>query len=332
MKVINIQYDIPYYNFALEEYLLEQAPSDDYLFFYIHRPAIIVGKHQNTLEEINEKYVQEKNIQVARRMSGGGAVYHDEGNLNFSFVKPGKATDVNDFVSFTKPIVEVLQQLGAPAELSGRNDLTVDGFKVSGNASCFKNDRILSHGTLLFKANMGELANALNVSDIKLKSKGIQSVRSRVANLADYLPTDLTIEDLKDAIIHHFKDKEHVEIWTPTSEERAVWEKRAEEHFATWQWNWGQSPDYNVRRVAKFPCGLIDVRLNKQENKIKQAYIYGDFFTAQDVKDLASAFTNQEWTEQALTDALKDMEISRYFANITNQEFIYFLIHNEICK
>lgn len=326
MKYINVHYDRPYENFALEEHLLLDAPEDSYLFFYIHKPSIIVGAHQNTLEEINANYVKENNITVARRMSGGGAVYHDHGNLNFSFVKPGKKTEVNDFAAFTKPIVNVLQRLGVPAQLHGRNDLVVDGKKISGNASCYKNGRILAHGTLLFKANMTELGNALQANEIKLRSKGVQSVRSRVTNIADYLPPEMTIEDLKQEILHYFAENEDVMPYQLSEETERQIKKRAQDHFSTWEWNWGVSPTYNIRRMDKFPCGIVDVRLLKKGNIISAAKIYGDFFTFQETSELEELLKNAEWTKEGLDRALQDVEIKSYFSSLDNDSFIDFLL------
>lgn len=326
MKYINVQYDCPFDNFALEEHLLLDAPEDSYLFFYIHKPAIIVGAHQNTIEEINETYVREKEIVVARRMSGGGAVYHDHGNLNFSFVKPGKRNDVNDFEAFTKPIVDVLRSLGVPAELQGRNDLVVEGKKISGNASCYKNGRILAHGTLLFDANMSELAKALQVNEIKLRSKGVQSVRSRVANIADYLSPDVTIEGLKQAIIQYFAENEGVSPYELTEDIERKINYRAQNHFSSWAWNWGASPSYNIHRVEKFPCGIVDVRITKKNDAIESAKIYGDFFTYQSVDDLEKALMKTPWTKKGLADALSAINIESYFTSLNNETFIDFLL------
>lgn len=329
MKVIDVTFDRPYDNFALEEYLLTKAPEDEYFFFYIHRPSIIVGRHQNTLEEINEAYVQEHGITVARRMSGGGAVYHDHGNLNFSFVKPGRHTDVNDFASFTKPIVGALQSLGVPVQLSGRNDLTIDGKKISGNASCFKNGRILSHGTILFKADVQALGKALSPNEIKLRSKGVQSVQARVANLADYLQQDMSIEGLKKAILHYFSQQGDMEL---ISLDPVLVEKihhRAETHFAQWEWNWGQSPDYNQRCFEKFSCGIIDIRLKVVDGIIKRMKIYGDFFTAEDVARLENIFENVPYDEKAVERVLIDISLDDYFKEMDQKTFLAFLFHKE---
>ncbi len=326
MKYIDVQYDCPFDNFALEEYLLLDAPEDSYLFFYIHKPAIIVGAHQNTIEEINEEYVREKKITIARRMSGGGAVYHDHGNLNFSFVKPGKRSDVNDFKAFTKPIVEVLRKLGVPAELHGRNDLVVDGKKISGNASCYKNGRILAHGTLLFKANMEELGNALCANEIKLRSKGVQSVRSRVANISDYLSQELAIEDLKQAIVQYFAENEGVLPHVLSRDVEQQIKHRAQKHFSSWDWNWGVSPTYNIRRIEKFPCGIVDIRITKKNDIIERAKIYGDFFTFQAVDELEDMLKNATWTKVGLKEALSNVNIESYFASLNNDEFIDFLL------
>lgn len=327
MKYIDVDWHVPYDNFALEEYLLEHAPEDDYLFFYINDPSIIIGSHQNTAEEINEAFVKEHHIMVARRMSGGGAVYHDAGNLSFSFVKPGDRSDVNNFEAFTRPIVEVLRNLGTDAKLSGRNDLHIGDKKISGNASCFRNGRILSHGTLLFDTDMSKLGDALRVKEIKLKSKGVQSVRSRVGNIKDFLTEDMSVYDLRKAILEYFRENEGVEPYVLSDEALAHIQARSRDHFSTWAWNWGESPSYDLQRMAKFTSGLIDVRLNVERGIIKGMTIFGDFFTWKDPADLSARLINVAFTQEALTKALQEEDIDAYFKGLDVDTFVDFLLH-----
>ncbi|HCX64921.1 MAG TPA: lipoate--protein ligase, partial [Eubacteriaceae bacterium] len=206
MKYIKTNWNIPYYNMALEEYLMQEMPKDDYVFFYIHSPSIIIGKHQNTIEEINQEYVNENNIFISRRLSGGGAVYHDEGNLNFSFVMKAENKDINNFKKFTQPIILALKELGIESELSGRNDLTIDGKKFSGNAQYARKGRLLHHGTLLFDSTMSNLSKSLNVKELKIKSKGVKSVKSRVTNIKPYLKEDYSIFDFKNYLINYISE------------------------------------------------------------------------------------------------------------------------------
>ncbi|MBG0764103.1 MAG: lipoate--protein ligase [Tissierellales bacterium] len=247
MKYIETNWDIPYYNFALEDYLLNEVEEDDYVFFYIHKPSIIVGKYQNTIEEVNKDFIDDNNIIVARRLSGGGAVYHDHGNLNFSFVHKASKKDVNDFKKFTKPVVDALKDLGLNAHLSGRNDILIDDKKISGNAQYFTNSRLLHHGTLLYDSEMSNLVKSLKVRDLKIKSKGIKSVKSRVANIADFLNDTLPIEDFRDYLLKSFYKSKDIEKYELDEKALTYIENKVKEQFSTWDWNWGKSPDYEIQ-------------------------------------------------------------------------------------
>lgn len=195
MLIINSPSTNAYFNIALEEYLLYKYPTQTIFLLYINAPSIIVGKFQNTLAEINLDYVQENNIKVVRRMSGGGTVYHDLGNLNFSFHTLLGQNDFMDFSQFTQPVLNVLHQFDIPAELQGRNDLLVDGKKFSGNAKLARNGKMIQHGTILFDSNMDVLSDALKINPLKYKDKAVKSNRSRVINLKEYCNNTLSIED-----------------------------------------------------------------------------------------------------------------------------------------
>ncbi len=325
MKYIKTDWEIPYYNFALEDYLLNEAPEDDYVFFYIHKPSIIIGKFQNTIEEINKDFVDEQNILVARRLSGGGAVYHDYGNLNYSFVHKTGKTDINNFKKFTQPVIDGLQELGIQAELSGRNDILVDGKKVSGNAQSYKNGRILHHGTLLYNADMSQLTNALKVKDLKIESKGIKSVRSRVGNLIDYMNQPMDIHDFKDFLLTHFKSKQDITELTLGPEVQSYIEDKAQ-LFKTWDWVWGKSPTYTLEKIEKFECGLINVKMNVTKGIIQNVKIYGDFFTSEELDALENAFSGIVLKEDALMAALADFHMEDYFHSLEKKDFIAFLL------
>ena len=326
MKFIKTNWDIPYYNFALEEYLLKEAPEDEYVFFYIHKPSIIVGKFQNTIEEINKEFVDEKNIVVARRLSGGGAVYHDSGNLNFSFVHKAGKEDVNNFKKFTKPVIDALKELGVEAELSGRNDILVDEKKVSGNAQCFKNGRILHHGTLLYNADMSNLSKSLKVKDLKIKSKGIKSVRSRVGNIADYMTEDMEIHEFKDFLLEQFGESKNIEEYKLSDEVLESLNSKVESQFSTWDWNWGRSPKYEVEKIEKFTCGLIDMKMNIVDGSIDDCKIYGDFFTAEKLHVLEDLLRGTKLKREDLFESLESIQIESYFNCMKKDEFVDFLL------
>src|SRR5690625_3998017 len=277
----------PYINLAIEEYILENfGEKETYLLFYINEPSIIIGRNQNSIEEINTDYVEENNIKVIRRLSGGGAVYHDEGNLNFSFITKDDGESFHNFEKFTKPVVRALNRLGVPAELIGRNDLLVKGRKISGNAQFSTKGRMFSHGTLMFDTNIDHVVSSLNVRAEKIESRGIKSIRSRVANISEFLEEKLTMTEFKDLILRYIFDVEDTAVVPRFELTEEDWEKIyeiAENRYQKWEWNYGKSPAFNIKHSHKFPSGLLDVRLNVRKGNIENCKIYGDFFGLGDV-------------------------------------------------
>src|SRR5699024_1390957 len=272
----------PTVNLALEEYILQNFGEDDtYLLFYINEPSIIIGRNQNTVEEINTDYVDENGIKVVRRLSGGGAVYDDEGNLNFSFITKDDGESCHDFEKFTKPVVEALNQIGVPAKLEGRNDLLVEGRKFSGNAQFATKGRMFNHGTLMFDSEIEHVVAALNVKSEKIQSKGIKSIRSRVANISEFLDEDITMDEFKELLLRYIFDVEHVDEVPRYELTDEDWEnvyRISEKRYKKWDWNFGKSPSFNIRESHKFDSGLLDVRLDVKKGIIENCTIYGDFF------------------------------------------------------
>ncbi|MGG3563528.1 lipoate--protein ligase [Neobacillus rhizosphaerae] len=314
----------PRINLAIEEYALKNLDiNETYLLFYINEPSIIIGKNQNTIEEINTGYVESNGIHVVRRLSGGGAVYHDLGNLNFSFITKDDGESFHNFRKFTEPVVEALKSLGVNAELSGRNDLLAEGRKVSGNAQFSTRGRMFSHGTLLFNSEMDHVVSALKVKKDKIESKGIKSIRSRVANISEFLPEKIDIQEFRSLILKHiFEGKEDIPEYVLTEDD---WEKihqLSKERYQNWEWNYGKSPKFNLQHSHRFPVGSIDVRLEVNKGLIENCKIYGDFFGVGDVSDIETRLTGLRYEKSDLEKALADLEISRYFGNITKEEFI----------
>lgn len=327
MKYIKTSYPTPPANMAMEELIINHLPEDDYLTFYIHDPSIIIGRHQNTIEEINEDYVREKGIHVQRRLSGGGAVYHDHGNLNFSFIVRGTREDVNQFDVLTLPVIKALEKLGVKAELSGRNDLLIDGRKFSGNAQYFHNGKLLQHGTILLNSDMSELGNALKVKEIKIQSKGVKSVRSRVTNIMEYLEDkSLTVEAFKNLLIETINEIYPLEEYILTAEEQAIHDRLVREKFSTWEWNYGKSPKFNVSKMEKFPFGIIDARIDVQKGTIANIRVFGDFFVREDISTLEEALKGIKYDRDAILKALEAINIQDYFNNMTPEEFAEFLV------
>ncbi len=315
----------PRINLAIEEYVLKNSNIDQssYLLFYINEPSIIIGKNQNTIEEINTDYVEQNGIHVVRRLSGGGAVYHDLGNLNFSFITKDDGDSFHNFRKFTEPVTSALRELGVNAELSGRNDLVVEGRKISGNAQFSTRGRMFSHGTLLFDSEIESIVSALKVRKDKIESKGIKSIRSRVANISEFLTGNLTIDDFKLRLLQSiFGQGVEIPEYRLTEDD---WEKihhLSKERYQNWDWNYGKSPKFNLQHSNRFPVGQIDIRLEVNKGKIESCKIFGDFFGVGDVGEIEERLKGIQYEKTAIEKALKDVAVSHYFGKITMLEFI----------
>lgn len=320
----------PRVNLAIETYLLKEFKSDEpILLFYINQPSIIIGRNQNTLEEINKDYVDEHGILVVRRLSGGGAVYHDFGNLNFSFIMPDDGNSFRDFRKFTEPVIAALHDLGVKgAELKGRNDLVIDDMKFSGNAMYATNGRMFAHGTLMLDSDINEVVNALKVRKDKIESKGIKSVRSRVTNIRPFLPEsekDLTTKEFRQAIllrIFGVDSEDQIKKYELTKEDWKRINAISDEYYRNWDWNYGKSPAFNLERRHRFPIGSVEVRLNIVEGKIKEAKIYGDFFGLGEVKDVEDQLVGVRYEKEDLAKVVENIDVKKYFGNIEKEDFL----------
>ncbi|CAH8717707.1 lipoate--protein ligase [Paenibacillus thiaminolyticus] len=323
----------PRVNLAIEEFVLKHLPleEDSYLLFYINEPSIIIGKNQNTIEEINSDYVKANNIHVVRRLSGGGAVYHDTGNLNFSFITKDDGQSFHNFRKFTQPVIDTLRSLGVNADLTGRNDIQVGEQKISGNAQFSTRGRMFSHGTLLFNSEMEHVASALKVKPIKIESKGTKSIRSRVANISEFLAEPMTIEQFKDTILRHIfgMEPDQVPQYKLTEQDWETIHRISQERYQNWDWNYGSSPKFNVEHSKKFPAGIVDVRMDVEDGLIQRMKIYGDFFGVGEVSDIEARLQGVRYEEQAIREALADMDINHYLGNISAEDFIGLVMLNE---
>ncbi|MDN3428741.1 lipoate--protein ligase [Microbacterium sp. APC 3898] len=315
----------PRINLAIEEYLLKtmDVEKDPFLLFYINEPSIIIGKNQNTAEEINTDYVDSNGIHVVRRLSGGGAVYHDLGNLNYSFITVDDGNSFRNFRKFTEPVVKALQSLGVNAELSGRNDLMAEGRKVSGNAQFSTRGRMFSHGTLMFDTEVDAVVSALKVSKEKIESKGIKSIRSRVANISEFLKEPMTVTKFRNAILHSiFEGEENVRYYELTDEDWKKIHELSKERYGNWDWNYGKSPKFNIKHSHRFPVGGIDVRLQVEKGIVQDAHIYGDFFGVGDVSEIEQAITGTKYERASLDKAIAGIDIPKLLGGITTEEFL----------
>lgn len=319
-------------NLATETYLMNEKNFDEpLLLFYIEGPCIIVGRNQNTLEEINQQYVDENGIVVTRRLSGGGAVYQDLGNLCFSFVVNSDSEEFGDFKSFTQPIVDALHDMGATgAEVSGRNDILVDGKKFSGNAMYTKNGKTFSHGTLMLDVDLDVVTKALNVPEDKIKSKGIKSVRSRVTNLKPYLDNkyqNITTPEFRDILLKelfHVDDLAEIadKEYQLTDEDNAAIETIFDDVYNNWDWVYGKSPEFTLKKRQHFTNGTIDARLQIDDGKIEQITFYGDFFGSGDATELAEKLAGTRFDRQSVAKVLNEVDLSQYFSGISVEDLL----------
>lgn len=315
----------PRINLAIEEYALKtmDVDKDSYFLFYINEPSIIIGKNQNTIEEINTDYVESNGIHVVRRLSGGGAVYHDLGNLNFSFLTKDDGDSFRNFKKFTQPIVDALQEMGVDAELSGRNDILAGGRKISGNAQFSTKGRMFSHGTLMFDTEIEAVVSALKVRKDKIESKGIKSIRSRVANIMEFIEEPISIDDFRLKLLHSiFGGEEEVKTIELTEEDWTNIHALSKERYANWEWNYGKSPAFNMSHSERFPVGGIDVRLQVKNGVIEDAHIYGDFFGVGDVADIEALLVGTTYEKSSITESLGDTDITTYLGGITKDQFL----------
>lgn len=313
------------FNIALEEYCFKNLRDQDEIFLlWINKPSIIVGKYQNTIEEINTEYTREHGINVVRRISGGGAVYHDLNNLNYTIISnKDKGKEGFDFKEFSKPIIDTLAELGVKAEFTGRNDLEIDGQKFCGNAQAYIKDRVMHHGCLLFNVEFSALANALKVSKDKIESKGVKSVRARVTNILPHLKEPITVNEFAEKILGYMKKHNPNMTEYHFSEEEIEKIKERAEYKRSWEWNYGESPEYNISRSHRFPKGKIEIFANVINSKITSIKFYGDFFGKnEELTDIENLLVDVKYTPEDVKKALENVEINNYFAGFTLDEIV----------
>lgn len=319
--VINRSTD-PAFNLALEEYALTRMERE-MILLWRNAAAVIIGRNQNAVEEMDMDYIREHGITVIRRQSGGGAVFHDLGNINYTVIHKMGEDDFSNYRKFTAPICAFLQTLGVDAQLSGRNDLTIDGMKFSGNAQAVKNGRIMHHGTILFSADVAHLAGALRPRPAKIESKGVKSVRSRVTNVAGHLPAPMAVEEFFDRLADYFRrNTQGLGEYELTGQDIAAVGALVEEKYGTWEWNFGRSPAYNFEKSARFPFGIVDMRLQVRDGAIENAAIFGDFFGVQDKAALERRLRGVRHDRAAILAAVQGVDLQQYIHGITREQFL----------
>lgn len=318
----------PAYNLAFEEYVLTHRRVGNYLILWQNRNAVIIGRNQNAAEEINQSFVQAHGIQVVRRNTGGGAVYHDMGNLNYSFITDAGDPENRSASLFTTPVVEALQNLGLDATASGRNDILVSSRKISGTAQQILKGRILHHGTLLFDSNPDMISGALNPDPTKFQSKSVKSVRSRVGNIRPFLPRDMDMEGfwtyLKTAL-----SKNGVTPDALSKEELAQVQALKTAKYDTWEWNFGKSPKSQMCCKRRWPAGLLEIHLSIDNGVISEIQILGDFLAVTSLEPLREALTGCQYKEESIRKILDNFSLQEYLGGITGEEFLKTLLIND---
>lgn len=313
----------PYFNIATDEYIFKHLQEDVFMLWQ-NDNAIIVGKHQNALAEINLEYVRKKGIHVVRRLSGGGAVYHDMGNLNFSFSQTGTdASKMVDFRKYTQPIIEVLQSLGVDATFEGRNDLMIEGKKFSGNAEHVVGKKVLHHGTLLFSSEMRDISGALKINPLKYKGRATKSVPKRVTNIVDHLNAPISLEEFRDRIMEHVVTTyPNCKPYTFTEEDLAAIQRIRDEKYAKWDWNFGYSPEYDLVQGIRTKAGTIEIQMNVNEGKITALKFLGDFFHIRPIDEFEAMLTGCMHEEKALRERLNNTQPSKYIKDLEVEELL----------
>lgn len=307
----------PYYNLALEEYVFEQMDKgESYFMLWQNDKAIIVGKYQNTAEEINREWVEAHGIRVVRRLSGGGAVFHDKGNLNFTFIADRKGLSDFNFRVFVKPVVQALETLGIRAEFNGRNDLVLDGRKFSGNSQYVKRGRVLHHGCIMLDSNLDKVKDALRVRDAKFTSKSVKSVRSRVTTINEHAPRRISMEEFKAALKRQVFAGNDIREYALTEEDQAAVLKLMREKYETWDWNYGFTRAYSIRREQKFDCGLVTVDMDVERGVISAIRLSGDFFGSGDLGELERELQGVPLDED-LAGRLEELGVEKYIHGVS---------------
>lgn len=298
----------PYFNLALEEYLLKECQGE-YFLLWQNEPCVVVGKNQNTLAEINQEFVKKNNIKVTRRISGGGAVFQDFGNLNFTFIQDGVNNLFLDYRKSIIPIIEVLQALGLKVDLTDRNDLQINGKKISGNAQYKYKNRALHHGTLLFDSALGDIGAALTPEQSKFQGRSVKSIKSEISNIKNHLSEPLTLEGFQKLIIEEVASKHEIfGAYTPTCDEIKKINKLAQEKYLTWEWIYGASPEYWVEGQI----GSTPLKLKVKNGIIQEVEIQSD------IKEIEEVLIGVKYEETSVSEILCGFEKRYFYTNPIN--------------
>ena len=322
MKYLELKTKDPYFNLAVEEYLFDNSTEDVFMLWQ-NEPTVVIGRNQNVYAEVRLDEAGKNGVHIARRITGGGAVYHDGGNLNYTFISVNSQGGI-DFERFTSPVISALRSLGVDAKLGGRNDIEVSGRKISGNAQCKRGNRVLHHGTLLFDSNLEFLSGILSVDEEKIKSKAIKSTRSRVANLKELLPSLSNVDEfislISEYVIRELSAERSTLTVTPEIE-------RLRERNASDDWLFpseGYLSSYSIKKKKRYPFGVVEVYLDMSNDVIKGAKICGDFFGNGDISELEALLSGKRLAE--LSDVFSTFNINEYIFGMSIEEFLLHIL------
>ena len=313
-----------YYNLAAEEYFIDNF-DDDIVMLWRNDNTVVVGKNQNTIEEINSAYVEENNISVVRRLTGGGAVFHDMGNVNYTVIQNNREGLFSNYEYFTEVIRQFLAELGISAALSGRNDLMIDGKKFSGNAQCVRKGRMMHHGTLMFSSDVRDISGALTPNRKKIESKSVKSVRSHVTNISSHMTEQLRknvdVEEFMNMLYRYYAQKvPGAQPYEIAEEDQKSIQKLADQKYSTWEWNYGASPAFASSVSRKYDFGLVDVRMNISRGRIKEIRIFGDYFGTRSISEIEEQLVGTEYRSDAIARVLSSVILNEYINGMTAEE------------
>ena len=319
LTILNLTTTDPAFNLAAEQYVFDCLPKDrSYFMLWQNENAVIIGKYQNTLAEINRPYVEAHKIKVVRRLSGGGAVYHDLGNLNYTYITDAGELETLNMRVFCEPIVRALAEFGVTAEINGRNDMTIDGKKFSGNAQYLRHGRVMHHGTLLYNSDLSAVSKALQVDPEKIRAKGIESVRSRVTNIRRYMKEDVPLFVFREMLLEFIRRETESEDYEFSEEDVHEIERIRRERYDTWEWNYGKSPECTILKSDRVEgCGTIEAFITTDRGLITGIVFYGDFFSTKDPEELAQYFIGKKPDTDGFTQALEGIAVEQYFTGLT---------------
>ena len=319
MLCIVSPYTNPYFTLAAEEYLLK-CFSQEVFLLYRNDPSIVVGKHQNTLAEINLPFVQERGIFVARRISGGGTVFHDLGNLNFAFFTHGQEGDLVNYRRAVTPVIEAMGKMGLQVNMGKRHELLIKGLKISGTASHVYKNRVLHHGTLLFSSEMGDLSKALLTGEDRFTDRAVKSVRSRVTNIRDHLKTDMEVEEFQSSLFNLLLQSlpEAKEYSFKARDLEGIRDLR-DSKYSTWEWNFGYSPKYQFNKSLPYGEGQINLHMNVEKGIIREVKIDGEFISGKNIRTLEGTLTGSIHDPESIRKRLSKIQVSDYILDLDNE-------------